>query len=113
MMAELVQDVKTELRELPWFAAMVVLAVAAGIGFNAAIFCEADGDEFRITANCAQVIEDHVSKLRAHSCSTDPKPGFTVVVGLRQYSVEFSVPVSGVRSLLDDAMHRNVEERTA
>jgi hypothetical protein len=102
MIAELVQDVKTELRELPWFAATVVLAVAVGIGLNVAVFYEADGDELRVTASRAQSIEEQVSRLRAHSCSRELKPGFTVLVGLRQYSVELSVPMAGVRSLFDD-----------
>ena len=102
MIAELVRDVKTELRELPWFAATVVLAVAVGIGLNVAVFYEADGDELRVTASRAQSIEEQVSRLRAHKCSMELKPGFTVLVGLRQYSLELSVPMAGVRSLFED-----------
>lgn len=36
MMAELLRDVKTEVRELPGVAAAVVLAVAVGVGCNVA-----------------------------------------------------------------------------
>jgi hypothetical protein len=101
MIAELLQDVRTELRELPGFAAMVVLAIAVGIGVNAAVLCEADGDELRVIASRAQSLEDQVSMLRSRSCTADLKPGFTLIVGLRQYTVEVSVPMTGVRSLLD------------
>lgn len=38
MMAELLRDVKTDVRESPGVAAAVVLAVAVGVGCNAAFF---------------------------------------------------------------------------
>ena len=99
MIAELLQDVRTDLREIPGFVAMVVLAIAAGIGFNMAAFYEADGDELRLSASRGQSIEEQMDRLRLSSCSAELKPGFTVIVGVRQYSVELSVPVSGARSL--------------
>jgi len=102
MMADLLQDVKTDLREIPGFVALVVLVVAAGIGFNVAMFYAADGDELRLSASRGQSIEEQMDRLRLNSCSAERKPGFTVIVGLRQYSVELSVPVAGARSLFCD-----------
>jgi hypothetical protein len=107
MIAELLQDVRTDLREIPGFIAMVVLAIAAGIGFNMAAFYEADGDELRLSASRGQSIEEQMERLRLNSCSAEVKPGFTVIVGLRQYSVELSVPMAGARSLFCD-MRTNI-----
>ena len=102
MMAELLRDVKTDVRESPGVAAAVVLAVAAGVGCNAAFFCQADGEGLRVSASRGQSIADQVERLHAQSCSTDVTPGFTVIVGLREYSVEVSVPVPAVHALFED-----------
>ena len=102
MMAELLRDVKTEIRELPGVAAAVVLAVAVEVGCNVAFFCQADGDRLRVSASRGQSTADQVERLHARSCSMEVMPGFTVIVGLRQYSVEVSVPVPGVHALFED-----------
>src|SRR5205807_6962142 len=99
MMSELVQDIRTEFRESPGIVAMVVFAIAIGIGFNAAIFWEADGDGLRMSASRAESIENQLSRLRSHDCTGVRKPGVTLIMGLRQYSVELSVPVPRVGSL--------------
>ncbi len=101
MIVELVRDVKTEVRESPGVAAAVVLAVAAGVGCNAAFFWQADGEELRLSASRGQSTADQVERLQAQNCS-ELTPGFTVIVGLHQYSVEVSVPVPGVQTLLED-----------
>ena len=95
MWTEVVQDVRADMRELPGVATAVVLAVAMGVGLNAAFFCEADGDEVRFNAGRVSVPEERLNMLRSHECSESMKPGFTLIVGLRQYSVELSVPVAG------------------
>jgi hypothetical protein len=102
MMAELLGDVKTEVRELPGVAAAVVLAIVVGVGCNAAFFWQADGEGLRVSASQGQSTADQVERLHAQSCSTEVTPGFTVIVGLHQYSVEVSVPVPGVRALFED-----------
>jgi hypothetical protein len=102
MMAELLRDVKTEVREMPGVVAAIALAVAVGVGCDAAFFCQADGDGLRVSASRGQSTADQVERLHAQSCSTGVTPGFTVIVGLREYSVEVSVPVPGVRALFED-----------
>ena len=102
MMAELLRDVKADFRESPGVAAAVVLAVAVGVGCNAAFFCQADGEGLRVSASRGESTADQVERLHAKSCSTEVMPGFTVIVGLRQYSVELSVPVPNVRALFDE-----------
>ena len=101
MMAELLRDVKTEARESPGVAAAVVLAVAAGVGCNAAFFWQADGEGLRLRASRGQSTADQVERLQAQTCA-ELTPGFTVIVGLHQYSVEVSVPVPGLPTLLED-----------
>ena len=102
MMAELLRDVKTDVRESPGVAAAVVLAVAGGVGCNAAFFCQADGEGLRVSASRGESTADQVERLHAKSCSTEVMPGFTVIVGLRQYSVEVSVPMPGMHALFED-----------
>ncbi len=102
MMAELLRDVKTEAREMPGVVAAIVLAIAVGVGCNVAFFCEADGDGLRVRASRGQSTAEQVERLHARSCSANMTPGFTVIVGLRQYSVELSVPVPGMPALFED-----------
>ena len=106
MIAELLQEVKTEFREFPELAAMALLALVVGIGLNTAVFSNATGDELQMRVSrgrsAAEQIEQ-MERLRAHRCSEELKPGFTVIVELRRYSVELNVPLDGVRSLFDDA----------
>lgn len=102
MMAEVLRDLKAELREFPEFAAVLVLAVIVGIGFNTAVFCNAIGNELQIHATQGQSAMEQMEMLRMRSCSEELKPGFTVIVELRKYSVELSVPLDGVRSLFND-----------
>jgi hypothetical protein len=98
MIAELVNDMKTDFREQPGVAVTLVLAVVMGAGFNAAVFCMADGDGLRLSANGGDPVENQINAMRSHVCSAEPKPGFTVIVGARQYSVKLSVPLPGVHS---------------
>jgi hypothetical protein len=102
MIAELLEDVKTELREFPWLWVMVVLTIVAGLDFNLAIFGGADGSHLRLSASHGAAAEVQMNRLRMQGCTTGQTPGFTVIVGLRRYSMELSVPVEGVRSLLEE-----------
>lgn len=93
MIAEIVNDMKADFREQPGVAAALVLAVVMGVGFNAAFFCMADGDGLRLSADGGDPVEDQINVMRSHVCSAESKPGFTVIVGTRQYSVKLSVPL--------------------
>jgi hypothetical protein len=102
MMAAFLRDMKADIREMPGVAVAVVLAIVVGVGCNVAFFFQADGDGLRVSASREQSTADQVERLHAQNRSSEPKPGFTVIVGLRQYSVEVSVPVPGVRALFED-----------
>jgi hypothetical protein len=99
MIAEIVRDMKADFREQPGFAAALILAVVMGAGFNAAVFCMADGDGLRLSANGVDPVENQINAMRSHACSAEPRPGFTVIVGTRQYSVELSVPLPNMHSM--------------
>ncbi len=103
MMAELLRDVKTEVHESPGVAAAVVLAVAFGVGGNAAFLGQADGERLGVSASRGQSIADQVERLQAQRCFMDLMPGFTVIVGVHQYSMELSVPVPDVHALFESA----------
>ncbi|MEO6828848.1 MAG: hypothetical protein ABI164_03495 [Acidobacteriaceae bacterium] len=106
MIAELLQEVKTEFREFPELAAMVLLALVVGIGVNTAVFSNAVGSEVQVRASRGRSAAEQIEQmewLRAHHRLTELTPGLTVIVELRRYSVELNVPFDGVRSLFDDA----------
>lgn len=110
MLRETIHDLRNVAREMPWFAAAVLLSVAVCIGVNASIFDEAEEEHLRMSANRADVsmtssIEEVKSRL-LNRCPMEKIPGFTVIVGLRQYSLELSVPIGRVRSRTDDAWTR-------
>jgi hypothetical protein len=98
MIAETVNDLKADFREQPGVAVALVLAVVMSVGFNAAVFSMADGDGLRLSANAVDSVEHQINVMRSHVCSAEPKPGFTVIVGTRQYSVKLSVPLPSVHS---------------
>ena len=106
MLRETIHDLRNVVREMPWFGAAVLLSVAIGVGLNASIFDEADGDQIRLSASR---IDGEMARLGgamsslSHRCPGEKIPGFTVIVALRDYSVELSVPMHGVTPLIDDA----------
>lgn len=111
MLRETVVDLRNVAREMPWFAAAVLLSAALCVGVNASVLGEAEEEHVRLSANRADVamassIEEVKSRL-LRRCPAEKIPGFTVIVALRQYSVELSVPM---RPLRDDA---RVEQRGA
>lgn len=110
MLRETIHDLRSVAREMPWFAAAVVLSVAVSIGVNASVLDEAEEEHIRLSARRADVpmtttIEEVKSRL-LHRCPTEKISGFTVIVALRQYSLELSVPMGRVRSQTDDAWTR-------
>lgn len=106
MMRETILDLRNTVREMPWFAAAVALSVAIGVGVNAIVFDEADGDQVRVSASRLEAdvtgLREAKSRMLEHRCPGEKIPGFTVIVALRQYSVELSVPMRGVGPLFDD-----------
>lgn len=102
MIAELLEEMKAEIREFPWLWAMVLLTIVASIDFNLAIFGGADSNHLRLSASHGAAAEVQMNRLRMHGCSTELTPGFRVIVGLQRYSMELSVPVDDVRSLFKD-----------
>jgi hypothetical protein len=110
MIAELLRDMKEDLRELPGVTIAIALAIMVGLGCNAEIFWHADGDGLRVSASREQSTSDQVERLHAKNCTAELTPGFTVLLGLRQYSVEVSVPIPVVRSFSED-VRANVAAR--
>jgi len=103
MIAELLEEMKAEIREFPWLWVMVLLTIVASIDFNLAIFGGADSSHVQLSASHGAAAEVQMNRFRMHPCSTELTPGFRVIVGLQRYSMELSVPVDGVRSLFKDA----------
>ena len=102
MLKETVLDLRNVVRDMPWFGVAVLLSVAIGVGVNASFFAEADGDSLRIRAGRVDEMScfDGTMRRLIHRCTEEKIPGFTVILALRQYSLELSVPM---RPLLDDA----------
>ncbi len=110
MVRETIHDLRNVAKEMPWFAAAVLLSVAVCVGVNASVLDQAEEEHVRLSANRADVamvsgVEAVKSRL-LHRCPMAKIPGFTVIVALRQYSLELSVPTGRVRTLTDDARAR-------
>ncbi|MBS1801133.1 MAG: hypothetical protein JSS95_15070 [Acidobacteria bacterium] len=108
MMRVAVEGLRQLFRETPGAGAALLVAIVLGIGVHAAIFYEADGEDLRLITNhsvgrMANEVEaaDPFSRMRARIHCPDKVPGFTVIVGLREYNVELSVPVAGLQSLFE------------
>ncbi len=106
-----IEDARQVLREMPLFAAAVMVMVALGMGVHAAIFYEADGEDMRLIADRTEPSDtrevseasDPMTRMRARLECAEKIPGFTVVVGLRHYNVELSVPVRGMQRIFEQA----------
>ncbi len=81
--------------EMPAFVAAFLLLVAMCVGVRCAVFYEADGEQLRLITegvNAEAMSEnDAISRMRAHAECSVKVPGFTVIVGVRQYNMELSV----------------------
>jgi hypothetical protein len=95
-----IEDARQVLREMPLFAAAVLLMVALGLGVHAAVFYEADGESLRLVADksepSADETNDPMTRMRARLGCPEKIPGFTLVVGMSHYNLELSVPVRGM-----------------
>jgi len=103
-----IEEARQVLREMPLFAAAVMVMVALGLGVHAAIFYEADGEDLRLIADRTEPSDtgeagDPMTRMRARLECAEKTPGFTVIVGLRHYNVELSVPVRGMQGIFEQA----------
>jgi len=103
-----IEDARQMLREMPLFAAVVLMVVALGMGVHAAVFYEADGESLRLVADksepsTADETNDPMTRMRARLGCPEKIPGFTLVVGMSHYNLELSVPVRGMQTMFEDA----------
>ena len=103
-----IEDARQMLREMPLFAAVVLMMVALGMGVHAAVFYEADGESLRLVADksepsTADETNDPMTRMRARLGCPEKIPGFTLVVGMSHYNLELSVPVRGMQAMFEDA----------
>ncbi len=106
-----IEDARQTLREMPLFAAAVLMMVALGMGVRAAVFYEADGESLRLVADKSEPsavdavseANDPMTRMRARLGCPDKIPGFTLVVGMSHYNLELSVPVRGMQTMFEDA----------
>jgi hypothetical protein len=106
MMREVIDEARQTMDEMPAFVAAFLLLVAMCVGVRCAVFYEADGEQLRLVTegvNAEAMSEDDaISRMRSHAECAVKVPGFTVIVELRQYNVELSVPVPSVRALFEN-----------
>ena len=101
-----IEEARQVLREMPLFAAAVMVMVALGLGVHAAIFYEADGEDLQLIADRTEPSDagetsDPMARMVSRLESAEKIPGFTVIVGLRHYNVELSVPVRGMQRMFE------------
>lgn len=107
-MQGVIDEARQVLREMPGFAAAVMVMIVLGLGAHAAIFYEADGEDLRLIADKSEASDgseanDPMSRMRARLGCAEKIPGFTLVVGLSHYNLELSVPVRGMQTAFDKA----------
>jgi hypothetical protein len=100
MIREVIQEAREIRREMPAFTACVLLLIVLCIGVRGAIFCRADGDSLQLIAHRTEAQLDPIRRMYAQSDCPVSIPGVTVIVGLRDYSMELSVPATTVHALL-------------
>jgi hypothetical protein len=100
MIREVFDEAREIRREMPAFTACVLLLIVLCIGVRGAIFCRADGESLRLIANRTEAQLDPIRRMDAQSECPVRVPGVTVIVGLRDYSMELSVPAATVHALL-------------
>jgi|UPI00047B8747 hypothetical protein len=101
MIREVIQDARQIRREMPVFTELFLLLVALCIGVRGAVFYEADGENLRLVADKGEAQADPLNRMYARARCPMRIPGFTVIVGLHQYSVELSVPAATVHAFLN------------
>ncbi|WP_035358883.1 hypothetical protein [Edaphobacter aggregans] len=110
MMQGVIDEAREVLREMPFFAAAVMVMVALGAGVRAAVFYEADGEDLRLIADRSEPSDaeevsearDPMMRMGARLECAEKIPGFTVIVGLSHYNVELSVPVRGMQQMFEE-----------
>jgi len=108
MIREAIEEAKQTAQELPAFTAAVLMLVALCIGAHCAVFYEADGEQLKLTtadsmSRTATKGIDAIGRMRGRAECAMKIPGFTVIVGMRQYEMEISVPIASVQSLFENA----------
>ncbi len=109
-MQGVIDEAREVLREMPFFAAAVMVMVALGAGVRAAVFYEADGEDLRLIADRSEPSDaeevsearDPMMRMGARLECAEKIPGFTVIVGLSHYNVELSVPVRGMQQMFEE-----------
>jgi len=117
MLMTCIEEARLMLREMPWTAAALLVAIVFGMGAHASIFYEADGDHVRVVADRDLHAKGTPAKLltmvEQKTMCNEKIPGFIVVVGLSEYSVELSVPVEGMRSMLEETQMKLADSFSA
>jgi hypothetical protein len=101
MIREVIQEAREIRHEMPAFTAIFLVLVALCIGVRGAIFYEADGEQLRFIAHRTEAQFDPIDRMHARPKCSVKIPGVTVIVGLRQYSMELSVPAATLHALLN------------
>lgn len=100
MVREVIEEARVTCREMPGFTASVLLVVALCVGVRGAVFCRADGERLRLIAHKTEARLDPIRRMYAQADSAARIPGVTVIFGLRNYSVELSVPTQSLQAWL-------------
>lgn len=110
MMSSLFDEAREMVREMPFAVAAFVAAVVVGVGAHATVIDEADGEALRLVAN--RHVPRHDSSpvpraiARLRSTCEERIPGFTVIVGLSDYSLELSIPTGTMHTVFETAQGR-------
>ncbi|HTH53019.1 MAG TPA: hypothetical protein VL495_03650 [Edaphobacter sp.] len=108
MIRGVMEEARQFVRETPGFATAFLLLLILCIGVRCAVFYQADGEQLKLQAENSlhYAIADGggaFHRMQARAACPFKTPGFTVIVGLRQYEMELSVPAATVQALWKNA----------
>lgn len=108
MIRGIAEEARLIVKEMPAFAAAFLVLTALCIGVRCTVFDEADGERLRLFARCGVSSADDgrswidpIHRMRSRG-SHLRVPGFTVILGLRQYNMELTVPAATMQALLEN-----------
>lgn len=106
-MMSMLDELKLTAAEMPWYFVAVLVAVMLCAGVQTEIVCGADGDRARVSIGRMETSLDSSMEHVAAACEREARlsipvntPGVTMLIGVRSYWFEMTVPKAAIEAKL-------------